>query len=243
MNEQQFNSLSSWAKLGDAKAIDEIKRVIIQLVKSGKTKCLDIQPLSSDMNDDVFRRARSTTFFGCQESSKTLIEDADTSVMWYYVSSKENLIKAKENMDEKKSGTSVIWIDLRYQSSLNHRDITKEMKGKGGEMKVVYIITKDRKRKDDSKIRGSIKEMLLINGRAGSGKTFLTMHSMLGLLTDNSNISDFRVPFTTKCMLLCLDAEPLGHDIIKWLCARLYVNASDMSQARSIQNEKPAPSH
>ena len=114
MNEQQFNSLSSWAKVGDAKAIDEIKRVIIQLVKSGKTKCLDIQPLSSDMNDDVFRRARSTTFFGCQESSKTLIEDAaDISVMWYYVSSKENLIKAKENMDEKKSGTSVIWIDLK----------------------------------------------------------------------------------------------------------------------------------
>ena len=106
--------MSSWAKVGDAKAIDEIKRVIIQLVKSGKTKCLDIQPLSSDMNDDVFRRARSTTFFGCQESSKTLIEDAaDISVMWYYVSSKENLIKAKENMDEKKSGTSVIWIDLK----------------------------------------------------------------------------------------------------------------------------------
>ena len=39
---------------------------------------------------------------------------------------------------------------------------------------------------------------VLINGRAGSSKTFLAMHLMLGLLTDNSNISDSRVPFTTK---------------------------------------------
>jgi hypothetical protein len=85
-------------------------------------------------------------------------------------------------------------------------------------------LTKDQKR--------ALKEMedlvrVLLDGRAGSGTTYVAVHRILEVLlnstssssTSGANGEDHES--ARGLVLLCLDAEPLGNDIAKWICTRV----------------------
>jgi hypothetical protein len=74
-------------------------------------------------------------------------------------------------------------------------------------------LTNDQKEKLD-KIR--ILRRVLINGRAGTGKTFVALHEMLKLLALRRNVQSPEV-----IILVCSDYLSLGNDMVKWLRVRL----------------------
>ena len=74
-------------------------------------------------------------------------------------------------------------------------------------------LTNDQKEKLD-KIR--ILRRVLINGRAGSGKTFVAMNRILKLLALRRNVQ-----LSEVIILVCSDYLSLGNDLVKWLRVRL----------------------
>ena len=130
-------------KVGDVEEIDKIKKIVIQAIKSEQTKCFEIQPLSfHDIDDDPYRRARSITYFMCQESSRAIKDTYFYSTCWYYVSKNEHLSEVANEIEDKRSGCVVIWIDgidsyaLNLEEGLLEKSIT-------GDLKVIYIVTKN----------------------------------------------------------------------------------------------------
>jgi hypothetical protein len=74
---------------------------------------------------------------------------------------------------------------------------------------------------EDQKMKmKKIKELVrvLIDGRAGSGKTFVAMHCILELMRSNANVSSQE---ERGLMLVCFDCLTLGNDLVKWIHARL----------------------
>jgi hypothetical protein len=147
-------------KVGDAEKIDEIKDVIFEAVESEETKCIYIQPFPCDANNaDLNVRARAATLYGCQESSRTIMEDYDSSIGgWYYVSKNEHLLEIVEKIKDEESGSIVIWIDCKDSSALNLKECLLETDITDGDLKVVYIVTKTVESKDHD-IVGQIKEI------------------------------------------------------------------------------------
>jgi hypothetical protein len=89
----------------------------------------------------------------------------------------------------------------------------------------IESLTKYQKRalKDVRKLR-----RVLIYGPAGSGKTYVALHCILELLTCNHE--EPVVGGEGGLILLCLDAEPLGNHVVKWLCTRLGGNNSGRNE-------------
>ena len=58
---------------------------------------------------------------------------------------------------------------------------------------------------------------VLIDGLAGTGKTYIVVHHILRLLSADINDKEG----SEGLILLCLDTEPLGNEVVKWLCVRL----------------------
>lgn len=145
-------------KVGDAEAIEKVKHAITQAVESERTASIEIQPRDSN-SDALYNHARAITFYGLQEASKTITEDLDSPLGWYYVSTSEHLSKIAEEMKEQEdSGYVIIWMDGRDLSTLNLKDWSQEVLHV--DLKVIYVITKTVGNKDNGiDIVEQIKEM------------------------------------------------------------------------------------
>ena len=84
---------------------------------------------------------------------------------------------------------------------------------------------------DQIRVRKKAKKQkrVVIDGRAGSGKTYLALYFILERLTSDKIKGKDNDGF----MLFCFDAESLGNEIVKWLCTR-FGNSISISEKNTL---------
>jgi hypothetical protein len=84
---------------------------------------------------------------------------------------------------------------------------------------------------DQKRVRKKAKKQkrVVIDGRAGSGKTYLALYFILERLTSDKIKGKDNDGF----MLFCFDAESLGNEIVKWLCTR-FGNSISISEKNTL---------
>jgi hypothetical protein len=100
-------------KVGAFEEIVKMKGAVNEAIRSGRTKCFNIKPHSSLIdNEDVWFRTRAITLYMCQECSKDLRDISRSTFMgWYFVSKKQQLTEVTNDI-KGQSGRIVIWLDV-----------------------------------------------------------------------------------------------------------------------------------
>ena len=136
--EQFYGNLT--LNLGDSEQIEEMRDVLVGEIESEGTKFIKVQPCQDSNDDDLYLRARSMTYFVCQESSRKVKNTVHSPLGWYYVSEERHLKEVDHDITRGQSGCIVIWIDCNDVSTLN---LQKWYEGGNitGQVQVVYVIT------------------------------------------------------------------------------------------------------
>jgi hypothetical protein len=84
---------------------------------------------------------------------------------------------------------------------------------------------------DQKKVRRQAKELKrdVIHGRAGSGKAYIGVHTMLERLASSNKINHGLISF-------CFNTESLGNETVKWICTRF---GNSISISKQLCYEHP----